>query len=110
MTKRGGNPVRSPVSGWRVSHVDIAGGIIETRDGDYEITRVIGRDIGLERVRADIRLMAAAPALLDVAARLHGAWEKRRGEVTSGGDPALDEDMAELGRLIREALDLVESG
>jgi len=100
--------MRPPVAGWRVSHVDIAGGIIETRDGDYEITRVIGRDVGLERVRADIRLMAAAPALLEAAVRLHGTWELRDSSQPTASDASLAEGMDALGRLIREALDLAE--
>jgi len=109
MTTRGSNGTRPPDPGWRVSHVDIAGGIIETREGDYEITRVIGREIGLEKVRADIRLMAAAPALLAAAVRLHGSWAQRRDAEPVASAPGLDEGMEALGRLIRAALDPAES-
>ncbi len=107
MTRRASGTLRQAALSWRVSHVDIAGGIIETRDGDYEITRVIGREVGLEKVRADIRLMAAAPALLEAAVQLHGTWEQSRTAEPAPGE-ALTEGMEALGRLIREALDLVE--
>jgi hypothetical protein len=69
---------------------------------------VIGRDIGLERVRADIRLMAAAPALLEVAARLHGTWEQRRSGPPAELEAGLAEGMEALGRLIRDALDVAD--
>ena len=77
-------PPRS--SRWRDSTTAIAGGIIETPDGEYEVTRFIGYPRERDQVRRELELMASAPALLD-AAREMSAFCRRESDALSRSDP-----------------------
>ena len=71
---------------WRLSTTDVAGGIIETPDGEYEVTRFVGYPLERDQVRRELQLMASAPALLD-AAREVSAFCRREVDVLSRSDP-----------------------
>ena len=71
---------------WRVATTDIAGGIIETPDGEYEVTRFIGLPHERDQIRRELQLMASAPALLD-AAREISTFCRRESEALSRSDP-----------------------
>ena len=71
---------------WRLSTTDVAGGIIETPDGEYEVTRFIGYPLERDQVRRELQLMASAPALLD-ATREVSAFCRREVDMLAGSDP-----------------------
>ncbi len=100
--------VRKNFPAWRVSHEDIAGGIIETQDGNYEITRVIARPVRFRDVKADLRLMASAPTLLKVARSVEDLCSKLMNRLVVALDPESSDELRRLLKTLHTAIDQAE--
>ena len=94
-------------SEWQLSHEEIAGGIIQTPDGDYEISRLIGPRIDRRKVQADLHLMASAPRLLRTARLAEAVCSQLLTRIADAPDAQsfreLTTALADIRRAISEA-------